>query len=527
MKPSRLFAFALSCGASLAGTSLHAQACGDSSRAGRFVVIGSIADDQRKRDELAGCERATLVRSPSALSADLQSTGWRPSVEVVLPQTSLTWNSALPNSMNDGGQWAGRGTSASAMTGVRFRWWRIAGTIAPEIFGTSNALFSFRPGTFPGRSPYGSWSNGNLPSIDQPTRFGYRSFVGVTPGQSSLEVRAKTIGVGVSTENLWWGPGLRTAIVMSNNAAGIPQAYVRSIAPLRSPIGSFEGRILLGFLTESPYFDSEPRNDHRSMSAGVITLTPVIDSNLTIGATRASYGSLRHLGGLGRHTFDFVKTLPSSHRDEIQSVFARWGFPSSGFAVHGEWSRLRIPSVREMLITPERTQGYTVGLQWSEGIAGGRFRLRMQGEATMLEQPRLPFNGRSLGYYASSRVAQGYTQYGQVIGAATGPGSSSQWLAADLASRGWTMGLELERIRWDDDAYYAEAPTGFLYVTHDVSLSERITLTRVFDRLGVRSSLRHSHRMNYQNQSGNGGVFFNSVFDVTNYTFTLSAAYRR
>jgi hypothetical protein len=504
----------------------EAQAC-DSSRTARFVTLGSIAEDQRRWDELIGCVRTPLLRSPTTLSAEMEANGWRPSYEVILPQTMFIRNSAIPYSMNDGGVWAGRGVSGSALVGVRFRWWRLTGSVAPEFSGTTNDLFNFRPATFPGRSAFGSWVNTNLPSIDQPTRFGYRSYLAVAPGQSALEVRAEKVSVGVSTENMWWGPGLRTAIVMSNNAAGIPQAYVRTTSPLRTPIGSIEGRVLLGVLTESPYFDFEPRDDHRSFSGAVLSLSPAVDSNLSIGATRVSYADLKRFTELPGHAVDFLKTLSMGNRDEIQSVFARWGFPRSGFEVHGEWSRLRMPSFRELLVNPERTQGYTLGMQWSKPIRDDRMRLRIQGEATMLEQPRKPHNGRSRGYYTSDRVAQGYTQYGQVIGAATGPGSSSQWLASDLAGRRWTAGIEIGRIRWDDDAYYAESPTGFLWLTHDVSLVEGISASRSFDRMDVRASLLRADRMNYQYQSAKGGYHWSRAFDVTNYTFSVSAAYRR
>jgi hypothetical protein len=525
MKRFRSAAIATAMSVALAGAT-RAQSC-DSSRTARFVALGSIAEEQLKRDELAGCARASLIRSPSTLSADLTPSGRRPSYEVILPQTSFIRNSAIPYSMNDGALWAGRGLSGTAMMGVRFRWWRIAGTFAPEFSGTSNDLFSFRPATFPGRSAFSSWVNTNFPSIDQPTRFGYRSYLRISPGQSSAEVRFKGLGAGASTENMWWGPGLRTAIVMSNNAAGIPQAYVRSTAPIRTPIGSFEGRVLLGVLTESPYFDFEPRDDHRSFSGAVVTLTPSIDSSITIGATRVSYADLRHLTELPAHALNFLTALPAGNRDEIQSVFARWGFPDSRFEVHAEWSRLRLPSFRELLVNPERTQGYTLGLQWAKPVSDSGLGLRIQAEATMLEQPRRPNNGRSLGYYASHRVAQGYTQQGQVIGAATGPGSSSQWMAFDVVGRKMTAGVEVRRIRWDDDAYYAESPTGFLWLTHDVSLQEGFTASRAFGRMTARMSVLHDDRINYQYQSAKAGYDWSRASDVSNYSVQLSAELKR
>jgi hypothetical protein len=145
----------------------------------------------------------------------------------------------------------------------------------------------------------------------------------------------------------------------------------------------------------------------------------------------------------------------------------------------------------------------------------------------MLEQPRRTDRSLPLGFYASQRVPQGYTQRGEVIGAATGPGSSSQWMAADLSVRRWNVGLEGERIRWDDDAYYATSPTGFKYFTHDVSLSGGASLAHVSDSRTIRVRLMRSLRINYQNQSANSGWWWDRAFDVRNTTLRVESSLRR
>ena len=65
---------------------------------------------------------------------------------------------------------------------------------------------------------------------------------------------------------------------------------------------------------------------------------------------------------------------------------------------------------------------------------------------------------------------QGYTLRGQGIGAAIGPGASSQWLAGDYVAPGWRAGLFLGRIRWDNDALYLVPSTTEKRLAHDVSL---------------------------------------------------------
>lgn len=141
-------------------------------------------------------------------------------------------------------------------------------------------------------------------------------------------------------------------------------------------------------------------------------------------------------------------------RDQIFGLFARWVFPPSGFEVWGEWARFEEPGgVRDFLQFPQHSQGYTVGLQWVK-TGEGDGRLRVQGEISNLE-PSATWRHRSVPATYSSRVVpQGYTHRGQVLGAAIGPGASSQWLAFDFFHRRWQAGTFLGRIRWDAGAQY-------------------------------------------------------------------------
>ena len=70
---------------------------------------------------------------------------------------------------------------------------------------------------------------------------------------------------------------------------------------------------------------------------------------------------------------------------------------------------------------------------------------------------------------------QGYTNLGQPLGAAIGPGSSSQFIALDLVAPRWQGGLFFNRVRWLEDAhsqqpYPPDGPTTYGWCEHDVSL---------------------------------------------------------
>jgi hypothetical protein len=76
----------------------------------------------------------------------------------------------------------------------------------------------------------------------------------------------------------------------------------------------------------------------------------------------------------------------------------------------------------------------------------------LQGEVTNLEQDG-SFRYRPIGSIYTSRVVpQGYTERGQPLGAAIGPGSSSQFLATDYVTSYGSLGIYGQRIRWNEDA---------------------------------------------------------------------------
>ena len=97
----------------------------------------------------------------------------------------------------------------------------------------------------------------------------------------------------------------------------------------------------------------------------------------------------------------------------------------------------------------------------------------MQAEHTCLERSST-FRQKPVGtYYTSRAVVQGYTNRGQILGAAVGPGASSHWLAADYLRERWQLGIFGGRIRWENDALYTvPLPNPFIrhWCMHDVSL---------------------------------------------------------
>jgi hypothetical protein len=44
-------------------------------------------------------------------------------------------------------------------------------------------------------------------------------------GQSSIRLTFGPASIGLSNENIWWGPGIRNSLIMSNNAPGFKHHY--------------------------------------------------------------------------------------------------------------------------------------------------------------------------------------------------------------------------------------------------------------------------------------------------------------
>jgi len=516
---------------------------------GRLVTPGSFADDSARLASLMTrtAYPYSLLRSAATMAPRLPGNRDALRIALILPEQYVIRNSALPFSLNDGAVWAGRGVSYRVRAGFRAEAGPVRLVVAPEFLRTENRPFALlmprsSPPKPPGRNELSSpWHTGPE-SIDLPLRFGTSAFSEWDFGQSTLDVSVGRIIIGLSKENEWWGPGVRNAIVMSTNASGIPRFIVRTRGPVTTRIGTVEARLFVGGLRESRYFDFTTADDRRSISALAVQWSPRSAPNVTIGFTRAVYAPvsswnrvpIRVLDALIRNPGRPNNYLPGDTvvvpgPDQVFSLFGRWAFPGQGFEVYAEWARNELPtSLRDFLTAPNHTQGYTLGLHWAQA-AGPVGTMRVQLEVTYLEKsPTL--RDRPVGtWYTSRAVPQGYTNQGQTIGAAIGPGASSQWVAVDYFAPRWQAGVFASRIRWDGEALYTFPTSNFAgnpnkWCSHDTSLL-----------FGVRGALRASfglvelsygvdNRLNvfFQQFSVCGrDMDFRDVRDVTNNTFEI------
>ena len=513
-----------------------------------LILAGGIpADDIRLKQLSPGATLdGYLIRSPSSLTRPLAGPSWLRAA-VIAPEFYSANNSDLPFSINDGPVWAGVGTSLRILAGFRVEAGPLSVIVAPEFLDIDNKYFQLRdtvrfyaPPIIPERQGGGfvfPWYIAPY-SIDLPLRLGPKGINRVDAGQSTAMLTFRGAAVGVSNENQWWGPGIRNALVLSNNAAGVPHMFVRTLRPWINRLGSVEARLIVGGLTESKWFDTTQANNLRSLSAFAFTFRPAAQKNLVVGGARAVYATNK--AGWDRipgRLFDaFAATgrpnnrpladsaLTPGGRDQIYSLFGRWVFPDDGFETYVEWARYEFPiSLRDLFVAPNHTQGYTLGLQWTRPTPWRQSRVRLQGEITTLEQSAT-FRNRPVGsFYTSRRVIQGYTQRGEPLGAAIGPGASSQWLAADYMEPNWSFGIFGGRIRWNEDIHSTYGfPIYQGYCIHDVSLYPGAR-AHGGGRFGyISAEITYGNRLDAFFQEQSGCPKGNSVLDIRNRALTLT-----
>ena len=138
------------------------------------------------------------------------------------------------------------------------------------------------------------------------------------------------------------------------------------------------------------------------------------------------------------------------------SVSFDWSFPEVGLNLYADWGRNdNVGTIDGTLVDPEHTQGITVGLSqevcsWPGNMIVFSSELsNLEQERTLLERPAGPWYRHGWAGWT-----QGFTNDGQLMGAAIGPGSNSQWVQLSWLHARGIVNIFAQRIAHDKDYYY-------------------------------------------------------------------------
>lgn len=394
----------------------------------------------------------------------------------LLPITFLQqFNSDHPVGYNDGAMIPARGYQNMFSAGVYAKIGPLSIQIRPEYVYAKNKDFQgfYKQQTDQIWYEYSELFN----FIDLPERFGDTPYHKLTWGQSSLRLTLGSISVGLSNENLWWGPGVRNSLLMSNTAAGFKHITLNTVKPIKTQLGSFEGQIIAGRLENSGFFPPDTmrsylgsklyfpkRDDWRYLNGIVLSYHPKWVPGLFLGLTK----SLSFYGKdiIGTSLRDILPVLypmakknnrgeeiPTIAKDQRASMFIRWLLVKENAELYWEYGREdHAYDSRDLMLQAEYTRAYIFGLRKLFPLMAKTDQyIQVNMELTQLEQTTTNPEKTWHYWYSNRDIRQGYTNEGQLIGAGIGPGSNLISLGVSWVKSLKTIGLQMERYVHNND----------------------------------------------------------------------------
>lgn len=409
----------------------------------------------------------STLKSSNSQTSTINSAGGG----AVLRLLPLTWqqqfNSHHPYGWNDGAMIPAKGYQTLVSGGVFFKYGILTIQLRPELVYAANRPFNgFAVGhTDDELMHYYGWNS----YIDQPERFGTTPYSKLFWGQSSIRLTFGRISMGLSNENLWWGPGINNSLLLSNNSGGFKHLTLNTVKPIHTKIGAFEGQIIAGRLDGSGYnalpittnsvgvsLLNPQRPEWRYFTGINLNYHPKWVPGLTLGLTRtfSSYHSdVKGITGYFPFFFTYFKANTPNEggdpfeRDQYTSLYARWLFTKARAEVYFEFGvNDNSHNLRDFVLSPDHARAYIFGFRKMVPINGKKNQNILIGaEITQLAQsPERTVRGVEY-WYIHAGVRHGHTQQGQILGAGIGPGSNLQSVELSWVSGLKKIGLKIDR----------------------------------------------------------------------------------
>jgi len=361
-------------------------------------------------------------------------------------------NSHHPFGWNDEAMLAAKGVQTVVSAGLYSRYGPVSVQFQPQWIRSQNAQFEHN-------GSYGAPTNGFQEKF--------------LPGQSNALLHVGGFAAGLSTQNLWWGPGQYSSLLLSNHAPGFTHFTLSTTQPFCLPIGSFEGQLVAGRLDEDSSltgglwenFHLKPRtftDQWRYFNAVVVTYQPSFFKNFHLGATRAFQVYKKDFQALsGRFVQRYLPVLTNIFkskgddpvgRDQQISLFARWVFPKAHTEFYFEygWNDHK-SNMRDFALDPVHAAAYIVGGRKLLPL-NKHNHLEFSGEITHMSQP-VDYVLRGAGnWYVHGVVAQGMTNNRQILGAGSGMGNNVETIKLTWLKGFARLGASVQRIQHDPKA---------------------------------------------------------------------------
>jgi hypothetical protein len=449
---------------------------------------------------------------------------------------NINYSSHHPYNRNNGSMITNRGYQQLVSGGIYVELGPLSIQLKPEnIYAENKDYDGFWEGHYDiiWAKRYNLWNR-----IDTPERYGEHEYKKTTFGQSSIRLNYKALSLGLSSENIWWGPSVRNGIMMSNNAQGFNHITLNTRRPIKTLIGNFEFQLVTGRLEPSGF---DPPNTDRTY-AGTKIFVPKINQNAETGDWRffqgytITYSPIWIPGfhiGLNRWTQMYGAMIEGRYywiadanngatvgwfpifsnflrkndkiepyereTDQAASGYFRWFWKDSKAEFYGEFGHNDAKNnIRDLLLDSDHSRSVTLGVRKLFDSKQNNSQFEFHWEWTQMEQTggRLVRNAGS--WYMHYRVHHGYTNNGEVMGAGIGPGSNSQYFSFAKLNKNQRTGLAFEIIDQDNDFYYYAFEDNSDFRRYWKDFNFHLFYEKKFKKLWGSFNMVYSRSLNYQ-----------------------------
>jgi len=473
-------------------------------------------------------------------------------VRILPVEFRLAYDHNHPDSRNDGAMIRSRGIQTLTSAGVYTELGPLSIQIKPEFIWAENKDYQGFP--MKPRHYEDTWQVRYIwfNRIDEPERYGSDTYTKINLGQSSLRLNKWGISLGLSTENIWWGPSIRNSIMMSNNAQGFAHITLNTQQAIKTVVGSFEGSFVTGKLeasgfkppaTDVPFRGKTlyvPKKDDWRYFQGIsFSYSPKWVKGLSLGFTRwvqqysenvkATNDYFPAFSNLFRKNDNNV-TRNEIDRDQAAGIFGRWVWYDSKAEFYFEFAKNDASvNFRDLFVDTDHSRALTVGINKLFETKKPNAFYKFNFEWTQMSQTESRLLRDAKSWYIHEKVRHGFTNNGEVLGSGLGAGGNAQYLEVSWIEGYKRIGGSIERYVHNNDFLNHAFQNSGDFTRYWVDYNITGYFDWQFKKLLLSSSIMYTRSLNYQWESfiDPSGVPANidSDINVNNFNIDLKLAY--
>ncbi|WP_161599228.1 capsule assembly Wzi family protein [Algoriphagus machipongonensis] len=469
-------------------------------------------------------------------------------------QLLATYNSSTPNGWENSELLSNVGLQTIFSTGFHLKLGKLSVQFNPNFHYAQNKEFEEYPSKAP--NEYFRRLSRSVFGIDKPVRYGTGSISNINLGNSHVGAYLGGIFLGLSSENIWAGPGQFTSLILSDNAPGFYHFRLQSTKPLKTFLGNFEGIYWAGQLksSESTHFSDgnfqtvfgeKDESSWRYFTGLTISYSPKWIPGLSIGGTRGfqiyrddmadNFKSFFPLfAPFQKEEEGLIESL-NLRQDQNVSVFSRYLVSSAKAEIYFEFSRNDHPlNWRDLLMNIEHSRAFQLGFSKYIKLPN-KYSLGFQGEITQSEfsinniirwPNRQGLSNSGLGAFDNVQVNHGWTHEGQLLGSNTGISGNSYLIQVGIYDGFEEISIRMERFE-NQPNFYEFANTAGMNVDPWIDNSFFVNYSNSFEKFLLKSSMgiTTSYNNNFLIENLNQDGFSTGTDKNGNFSMNLSLIY--